>query len=150
MPHILFLTVSLLFLLTSCSLFAPVKLQQPKVALASIEVLPSDPLKPKLKIGLNIFNPNKISLDFEGLSYTIAIEGIDMVAGVSNNLPSIPGFSEKTVYISATIDLRRSLSLLSLLWKEKRKTVTYAFKAELAPKGILPKIRLSETGQLSL
>lgn len=145
----LFLFFSLLFLLSSCTFFNPAKLEQPKVSLSSIKLLPSDSLKPQFEIGLNILNPNKISLGFEGLYYTMSIEGYEVIGGVTNDLPTIPGYGEETVYLNASVDLRRSLSLLSLFVKEKRKTASYTFNAELAPKGILPKIKISETGEFN-
>lgn len=149
MRNLFFLFVSSLLLLTSCSPLLTTKLEQPQVSVSSIKVLPSDKYKPQFQIGLNILNPNKISLDFEGVFYTISVEGIQVAAGIANDLPKIPAYGQETVYINSSVDLRRSISLISLFIREKRKSASYTFDAEIAPKGLLPKINISETGQLN-
>ena len=86
--------IQLLFLLLAASLLAACAGQirdyeTPKVNITSLKSLPNEGSGPRFEIGLNIINPNATPLALRGLSYTLELEGHEVLTGVSNQLPVV-------------------------------------------------------------
>ena len=62
--------------------------EPPVVSLRTFKMLPQESVSPRFEIGLHIINPNRDSLNFDGIYYTVDIEGYKLLSGVSNTLPT--------------------------------------------------------------
>lgn len=140
----------LLALLSGCAGMTNSQFEQPVVSLSSFRMLPQEMVSPKFEIGLHIINPNRESLSFEGIYYTVTIEGYDVLAGVSNNLPTVDPYGEADVLLEANVDLLKSIRLISSLMQQPRDRFKYSFNAKLDPGGLNPKITIQEDGEFNL
>jgi LEA14-like dessication related protein len=139
-----------LSLLSGCAGMTNSQFEQPVVSLSSFRMLPQEMVSPKFEIGLHIINPNRESLSFEGIYYTVNIEGYDVLAGVSNNLPTVDPYGEADVLLEANVDLLKSIRLISSLMQQPRDRFKYSFNAKLDPGGLNPKITIQEDGEFNL
>lgn len=136
-------------ILTSCASLQT-DFNEPTVSVTSFRALPSDSMAPRFEIGLHVINPNRMAIALEGMSYTVSIEGRQILAGVENDLPVIEGYGEGDVTLTATADLFNSISLISDLIRQPRDTFNYEFAARLDLGGIYPDIPVKKEGQVSL
>ena len=139
-----------LSLLSGCAGMTNSQFEQPVVSLSSFRMLPQEMVSPKFEIGLHIINPNRESLSFEGIYYTVNIEGYDVLAGVSNNLPTVDPYGEADVLLEANVDLLKSIRLISSLMQQPRDRFKYSFNAKLDPGGLNPKLTIQEDGEFNL
>lgn len=124
--------------------------ETPTVSLNSFRILPSDGMGPRFEIGLHVVNPNRSSLNLEGISYTVIIEGHRILTGVANDLPVIDGYGEGDVLLNATADLFSSISLVTGMLKDRRESIAYELDAKLDVGGFRPNIHVEKRGQLLL
>ena len=124
--------------------------KDPTVSVTSFRALPSKSMAPRFEIGLHVTNPNRVDLALEGLSYSISIEGHELLTGVANDLPVIESYGEGDITLIATADLFNSISLISDLMRQPRDTFSYEIIAYLDLGGIYPNIPIQKQGQVSL
>lgn len=148
--RVVILGLWLLSLLSGCAGMTNSQFEQPVVSLSSFRMLPQEMVSPKFEIGLHIINPNRESLSFEGIYYTVTIEGYDVLAGVSNNLPTVDPYGEADVLLEANVDLLKSIRLISSLMQQPRDRFKYSFNAKLDPGGLNPRITIQEDGEFNL
>ncbi len=135
---------------SGCAGITDPRFESPVVSLSSFRMLPQTESGPKFEIDLHIINPNRTALDFEGIYYTVTIEGYDVLAGVSNNLPIVEPYGEADILLEASVDLVRSIRLISSLLQQPRNSFKYSFSAKLDPGGLNPIITIRENGEFSL
>jgi len=148
-PLIRALTLALLFFLSGCAILQP-QLEEPKVSVTSVQIIPSESMAPRFEIGLHIINPNLVPLALKGISYNVKLAGHEIISGVSSDLPVIPGYGEGDMVLQATADLLSGLRLLNDLMSRPRDTVTYELEAKLDIGSLLPNIRIKEMGEIAL
>lgn len=105
---------------------------------------------PQFEIVLHVVNPNLKPLELAGVSYTISLNGHDLIKGVSNELPVIEGYGEGSVTLRAGFNLFAGIQLFRSLMQQETDTFDYRFEAKLDPGAFRPKIRISDTGSISL
>lgn len=141
--------ISLTLLINGCAgLQADFK--EPTVNVTSFRVLPSEGMAPRFEIGLHVINPNRMALDLAGLSYTVSLEGHQILSGVANDLPAIDAYGEGDVTLLATADLFNSISLFADLVRQPRDNFSYELEAILDLGGIYPNVNVDKKGQISL
>lgn len=124
--------------------------QKPTVMVTNFQVLPSTDLAPNFKIGLHIVNPGRLALKLEGLYYTIAIDGHEIVEGVSNKLPTIGAYDVGDIEIEAKANIVNSLRLIADLMHNSSDSYRYIIKADLSVGMFVPSIRVTKEGTISL
>jgi LEA14-like dessication related protein len=124
--------------------------KEPTVSVTSFRALPSKGMAPRFEIGLHVTNPNRVALALEGLSYSVNIEGHQLLTGVANDLPVIEGYGEGDITLLATADLFNSISLISDLMRQPRDSFNYEIIAKLDLGGMYPDIPVKKQGQISL
>lgn len=105
---------------------------------------------PAFEIGLHVVNPNLDPLELAGISYTISLDGKDLIKGVGNDLPVIEGYGEGTFTLTAGFDVLAGIQLFRSLMNKDGDSFDYAFKAKLDPGAYKRKIRISDSGSISL
>ncbi len=145
---LLLLSLFLVFI-NGCAALQP-GYETPVVTISSFEAVPARGMVPQFQIGLHIVNPNRSELDLKGVSYTISLEGHQLMTGVSNQLPTIAPYGEGDVILNATVDLFNGvLFLKDLVGNQQRKQITYTLKAKLDAGTLHPFIRVTKKGKLS-
>jgi hypothetical protein len=109
--------------------------------MVDFKVLPQEGITPRFEIGFRIINPNLDPLNFEGHR---------VLAGVSDNLPTVAPYGEANITLEATVDLIKGIQFISALINKPRDTFKYSFNAKLDPGGITPKIIIKEEGEFNL
>lgn len=105
---------------------------------------------PSFEIGLRVINPNLEPLELAGVSYTVSLDGNDIIKGVGNDLPVIDGYGEGTFTVTAAVDVLAGIRLLRSLMDKNDDTFEYAFEAKLDPGVMRRKIRVRDSGSISL
>ena len=136
-------------LLMSCATLDP-DYEQPTVTLSSFRALPSEGMVPAFEIGLRIINPNRQAMRLEGVVYTIAIEGHELVKGVGKDFPVIEGYSEETITLTASANLLAGIRFIGDMMQARDESLEYEFEAKLDTGGISPSLRIRERGEFNL
>lgn len=138
-----------LLLLIAC---APLQLgfESPAVNVTHFRVLPSNDIVPTFEIGLHVINPNRVALKLQGLSYNVELEGHRIITGVANKLPVIEAYGEGDVLLQARPDLFSTLSLFTDLLNQPREKFAFVLDAYLDVGNFWPKIKVSQSGAVSL
>lgn len=124
--------------------------EPPVVSLQSFKMLRQESVSPRFEIGLHIINPNRDPLNFEGIFYTVGIEGYNVLSGVSNDLPTVEPYGEANITLLANVDFFKEIKLLTSLLQEPRDTFRYSFDAKLDLGGFSPNINVQEEGEFNL
>lgn len=139
----------LALLLTACAGLRP-GYETPTVTVQAFRPVPSDGMAPAFEIDLHIVNPNREALELVGVSYTVSIEGHELVQGVGNELPVIEGYGEGEFTLNASTNIFAGLGLIRELMSGRKDTLSYRFEAKLDPGALRPSIRVTDAGEVSL
>jgi hypothetical protein len=85
-----------------------------------------------------------------GVSYTVSLEGHELIKGVGNDLPVIEGYGEGDITLNASADLFAGMGLIRELMSSHKDTLSYSFEAKLDPGALRPSIRVKDSGEVSL
>jgi hypothetical protein len=141
--------------LSACSSYQP-GWEEPTVALRSFQPLDgsgegSGGIAPGFKIELGIVNPNREALNIEGISYTISLQGHDLVKGVGKDFPVIEGYGTGVISLQAQTNLLAGIGLIrELISKEKPDRLIYEFSGKIDLGAYRRAIRFSEKGDFSM
>lgn len=105
---------------------------------------------PAFEIGLRVMNPNREPLKLVGASYTVSLEGRDLIKGVANDLPVIEGYGEGTFTLAASADLIAGARFVSDVLRNEKDSVSYELEAKLDVGGLRPAIRVRDAGEINL
>ena len=137
--------------LSGCAGMSP-GYENPTVTVQSFKPIASNDSSglPRFEIVLNVINPNLEPLELAGVSYTISLDGNDIIKGVGNELPVIEGYGEGTFTLKAGVNLMSGIRLFRSLMAEKSDDLDYRFEAKLDPGAYKRKIRISDSGSIAL
>jgi len=142
--------LGLLLLLAGCAQI-PIGLENPQVKVTGLELLPARGMEQRIAIHLGITNPNAMDLSIRGISYNIGIENIEVLSGVTSQVPSLKAYSETPVTVEVSANL---MSVLRLVEHFSRQgigdQVSYSFDANLDFSRWLPDLRVREEGEVRL
>ena len=105
---------------------------------------------PTFEILLHVTNPNLEPLELAGISYTISLDNHDVIKGVGNDLPVIEGYGEGSFTVTAGLSVMAGIQLFRSLMKKDSDNFDYSFEAKLDPGAYKRKIRISNSGSISL
>ena len=131
--------------LTACANLAP-GFEEPLIEVTSIQLKNSGSLAPEFDIALRVSNPNRDALNIDGMTYTLYLAGNKVVSGVSNDLPTVPGYGAAEVKLLATLSLFGGLSLLNDLMNQYQESIDYELVTKLDVGRFYPKITVKQQG----
>ena len=149
MRRLLAFTLSLLLLsLSGCALLPQ---HDPlNINVVGIEPLPSQDMEIRFAVKIRVQNPNESSINFNGVSLDLDINGQPFAAGVSDQSGSIARFSETVltvpVSVSAFSVLRQTVGLSRT---QTLNNMPYILRGKLAG-GLFGTMRFVDSGKLSL
>lgn len=135
--------------LAACATLGP-DYEQPTVTLSSFRALPSEGMTPTFEIGLRVINPNPAPLELEGVVYTIAVEGHELVKGVGKDFPAVEGYSQADLTLTGSANLLAGIRFIGDMMHKTDQALTYDFQAKLDLRGLYPSIRVNESGRFDL
>lgn len=141
------------FVLLACFLLAGCSAMQsdrdpPKLSIDNVRSLPGDGGAPRFEIDLRIQNPNQQALDIAGIAFDITLQDVDLISGVTNEVPVIEGYSEEVVTLESglnTIQLIRFLASIGM-GKEDMNLLEYRVSVKVDFNGFTRTQRIEETG----
>jgi len=147
--HLLFAVLLSSGLVCGCTTLSP-NYERPTVTLSSFKVIPSEGMVPAFDVGLRIINPNAGALTLQGIVYTISLQGHEIVKGVGKDFPVIEGYSEAVVNLTASANLLAGIRFIGDMLSRHEESFEYGFEAKLDMGGLLPAIRVRESGVFAL
>lgn len=135
-------------LLQACTVLP--RLEEPGVTVNSVKLLDPTGLSQRFQIGLSLTNPNGVALPVRGMSYTLSLNGYDLIKGVRADIPRLEAYSETPVVVEGSADLLEALRLLNALMRETAPTLEYRLTAKLDVQGWRPDVNISRTGIVEL
>ena len=149
MPRLTITIIAAALLLAGCAGMRP-GWETPTVTVKAVRAVPSQGMLPEFEIDLHVVNPNREALKLVGVSYTVSLEGHELIQGVGNDLPVIDGYGEGDFTLDASADLFAGVGLIRELMASQKDTLSYKFEAKLDPGALRPSIRIRDTGEVSL
>ena len=141
--------LTILVLLSACAGMRP-GYETPTVTVKSVQAIPSNGALPDFEIVLHVINPNREALKLVGVSYTVSLDGHELVKGVGKDLPVIDGYSEGDFTLNASANVFAGIGLIRDMVAMPSDTLSYRFEAKLDPGALLPSIRVVDSGEISL
>lgn len=120
----------------------------PKVSIENFRSIPSEGSGPRFEVDLRIQNPNAEALDIAGISYDIALQDVDLISGVSNDVPLIEGYSEEVVTLQSGLNMLQLVRFFAQIGggQQTLDRLEYRVSAKIDFKGFMPTQRIEETG----
>ncbi|MGQ9426403.1 LEA type 2 family protein [Gilvimarinus sp. F26214L] len=143
------LLVAAAILLQACAGFSPA-LQKPNVTINSLKMVESAGLDQRFQIGLLLTNPNSAALPVTGMSYTLTLNGFDLVTGVSSEVPVLEPYSETAVTLEGSADLMAVARLINSLARKPEEKLRYELNARIDLQGWRPTLNISEDGLIEM
>ena len=128
----------------------PSDFKEPGVTLVSIQPQLRNLFAPEFDLVLEVSNPNREALEIVGLSYTVYLQGIQLIQGVANEIPKIPAYGKADVRLNATADLAGGLSLLGDLLTQPREQVDFALNVDIDLGTFYPIVKIERSGSIAL
>ncbi|MEE4175612.1 MAG: LEA type 2 family protein [Xanthomonadales bacterium] len=120
----------------------------PKISIENFRSIPNEGGGPRFEVDLRIQNPNQQSLDIAGISYDIALQDVDLISGVTNQVPVIEGYTEEVVTLESglnTLELIRFFTRLGS-GQQTLDRLEYRVSVKVDFRGFMPTQRIEETG----
>lgn len=136
----------LLMALSGCA--AIPTLETPQVKITSLQMVPSSGLSQRIRIGLNITNPNAIDLAPQGMAYSVAIADFDVLSGVASDIPPLKAYQETPLVVEVSANLMGIFRLMKAYTQAPQGPLSYRLEAKLDFGLLMPALRLRETGEL--
>lgn len=141
----------LLLALQSCSLLKQ-EFHDPDIKVVSFSnVQGSNILKQRFALTLELTNPNDLELDVKGMTFTLAIAGIDIMQGVSDKVPVIKPYSTTEFTVQGSANVIQAMRLLHKMQKNIGQDVSYTLNTRIdLRRGWPSSFNLEREGKISL
>lgn len=126
--------------------------EPPTVTVNSLRALPAAAnTLPDFEVGLRVLNPNPEPLKLRGVSFTVSLDGRDLVKGVGNQLPVIEPYGAGDFKVTASANVFAGIRFISdLLRSGPKDTFDYDLEAKLDIGAFRPPIRIRDSGRIDL
>jgi len=121
-----------------------------RVNVVGIEPLDSQGLELRLNVKLRLQNPNDTSVDYDGVSLDLEVNGQPFASGVSDQRGSVPRFGEALISVPVTIPaFSAARQVITLANRTTSGDLPYVLHGRLAG-GVFGGIRFTDSGTLPL
>jgi LEA14-like dessication related protein len=141
-----------LVLLSGCAGLGP-RLETPKLAIVSVELIKGDLFEQRLRARMRVQNPNDRELAVKGITYTIEVGGEEFGRGMSGSSFIVPRMGEAEFDMNVTANLAGTLLRLASRADKggMPETLDYRIAGKVSlSTGVLRSIPFSEQGTLKL
>lgn len=141
--------VAALLLLGACaSLVGPV--EEPRVSLTSLRMLPASGGQQRIEVGLRVMNPNGFDLQAAGIVVDAGFNDIPVVSGAVAAPPVVPAYGEAQITVPLSASLLNGIRLLRSIAENPDDPVSYRLQLRMDLKLPMSRsITILEQGQIS-
>ena len=108
-------------------------------------------LEQKFALRLHLTNPNDLELDVKGMNFEFEIEGVELIRGVSDDVPLIKPFSEAEFTVQGSANVIQAVRLLKKLQKKPDAELAYTLNTRIVLRHGWPSsFNLKKDGTLNL
>jgi LEA14-like dessication related protein len=119
------------------------------VTLAGVESLPGEGMEVRMAVKLRIQNPNDTPVNYDGVSLTLELRGLDFASGVSDAQGTVPRFGETVLVVPVTVSAFAIARQVYTFTMGDRSKVTFVARGKLAGSG-LGGLRFESRGEFEL
>ncbi|HNC70160.1 MAG TPA: LEA type 2 family protein [Pseudomonadales bacterium] len=136
-------------MLAACAgLTGPV--ENPRVTVTSLRLLPADGVEQRIEVGLRLLNPNSFDLHAKGLVISLGLNGVPLLKGATSELPLVPAYGEAQAKLTLNLSLMSGLRLMSRLAQQPDEPLQYRLEARLdLRRPLWKRLMLMEQGEIA-
>ncbi len=105
--------------------------ETPSVSLSSVTPLENTGLEQRFAVGLRITNPNSQALNLNGISLALELDGVKVLKGAANDIPSIAAYGNELVTVEVSIGLLEGLAFMRQFMQKNSGELAYRLSANL-------------------
>ena len=121
----------LILTLQSCS-WTQRELSNPDIKVVRFTRVDSDNfLEQRFALRLQLTNPNDLELSVKGISFQLAIAGIDFIQGVSDDVPLIKPYSTTEFTVQGSANVIQGVRLLHKMQKKPQSRFDYTLNTKI-------------------
>ncbi|MBB6520438.1 LEA type 2 family protein [Pseudoteredinibacter isoporae] len=144
-----FFLLVLLGVLSACS-HLPNTFEEPRLQVLDIQMLPGENLSPTFNIKLKVDNPNRFDLDVVGASYSVSLQGFEVIHGVAKDIPTIGAYDSEEFTVKAQANVIQGVRLLNKLMQKQHEPLNYRMSLKLDTGSLFSAIRIEDEGKIDL
>lgn len=138
------------FSITGCTNLQSPPLEPVNLSLENIELLPQQGLQQKFKLKFSLQNPNAQTIAFQGMRYSLDLNNQKVLSGVTNELPSLDGYSQESVELVAGTQLLGIIRLLNTVASNPNMEFQYTLHATMDIENQFSNMVINESGKVPL
>lgn len=119
-----------LMLIAGCAT-NPLSIEPPKVQLVNISQAKQQGLSVEFMLDLKVINPNSRALNLVGMNFDVELEGINIISGAANDVPSVPAYGNQMVGVSVSVGLIEGVKLINQLANNNDRKLAYQLTTRL-------------------
>lgn len=135
--------------MSACSHFSG-GMEKPRMQLVDFDVVSAEGFAPRFAVTIEVSNPNSFDLKVKGASYSLGLQGFDLIEGVSNRLPVVPAYGSEIVRLEARANLVESYKFFRSVMNEGADNVAYHMSLKLDSGGLFSSVYLEDEGRIDL
>lgn len=106
--------------------------KDPDIRVIGFDYLPGDNLLEQyFTLRLQLTNPNDLELDVKGLGFEFAIAGVELMHGVSNDIPVIKPYSSTEFTVKGSANVIQVMRLLKKMHKNPQSRFDYTLNTRI-------------------
>ncbi|MBP6381143.1 MAG: LEA type 2 family protein [Pseudomonadales bacterium] len=126
------------------------RVENPRVTVTSLRVLPAEGVEQRVEVGLRLLNPNDFDLDAKGLVISLGINDVPLLNGATADVPLVPAYGEALTKVTLSVNLVSGLRLVSRLVQRPDDPLQYRLEARLDLRSPMWKrLTVMEQGEIS-
>jgi LEA14-like dessication related protein len=136
-------------MLSGCAALQP-REERVRVSIADIRPLASTLMEQRYLVKIRLQNRSKEALKIDGMSFDLDLNGKRFASGVSNQVTSVPGFSESTLEVNLSSTVFGLIKQFNALQHRQGGRFDYQISGNLSTPESLLSLPFSEKGEINL
>jgi LEA14-like dessication related protein len=144
-----FLILLVLITLSGCATLQPQK-DRVRVTIADLKPLESTLMEQRFEVKIRLQNRSKETLNIDGLSFDLDLNGKRFASGVSNQATTVEGFGESTMKVTISSTVFGLIKQFGVLQDRQGGSFDYQISGSLSSPDSILSLPFSEKGDVKL
>jgi len=143
------LALVLVALASACaSVVGPV--EEPRISITSIRLLPPSGAEQRIEVGLKLMNPNGFDLKAKGIVVNAGFNDVPVLSGAIAEPPVVPAYGEQEMKMTLSASLLNGIRLVRSIMQHPEDPVSYRLDARIDLKLPLTRtLRILKQGEIA-